>query len=200
MSGPVEFYFDFSSPYGYIAAQKIDQIAEENGRSCVWKPFLVGVAMKQTGMTPLIGQPMRGEYSLNDLNRLGRFMNVPFQMPERFPFLSVAAGRAFYWINDRDSDQARLLAKSLLHASFGEGGDISTPEAVADIAAALFVDRDELLAAMKDPAVKEKLKVETDQAIAKGVFGSPYFIVDGEGFWGSDRMWMVKKWLQQDGW
>ncbi len=200
MGGPVEFYFDFSSPYAYIGAQKVDQIAEDNGRACVWKPFLVGIAMKRTGMTPLLGQPMRGEYAHHDLKRMGRFLNVPFKLPEPFPFLSVPAARAFYWVHDRDPDQARLLAKALLHAAFGEGGDISTPEAVADIAAALFVDRDELLAAMQDPAVKQRLKTETDAAIEKGVFGSPHFIVDGEGFWGSDRLWMVKKWLQRGGW
>jgi 2-hydroxychromene-2-carboxylate isomerase len=77
---------------------------------------------------------------------------------------------------------------------------LSKPEAIADIAASLFVDKDEMLAALQEQAVKDKLRNETDKAIEKGVFGSPYFIVDGEGFWGSDRLWMVKKWLQSGGW
>lgn len=200
MSGPVEFYFEFSSPYGYFAAQKIDRIAEANGRACVWKPFLLGPAFKQTGMAPLLDQPMRGEYALHDWQRMARYMDVEWKMPAVFPVHTVAAARAFYWLDDRDPGQARLLAKSLYHVCFGLGGDISTPPAVADVAASLFVDRDQLLTALDDRAVKDRLRLETDRAMEKGVFGSPYFIVDGEGFWGSDRMWMVKKWLQSGGW
>ena len=200
MSEPIEFYFEFSSPYGYFAAQKIDQIAADNGRACIWKPFLLGAAYPKTGMAPLVHQPLRGEYAMHDWQRLSRYMDVAFKMPAVFPVHSVAAARAFYWLDERDADQARLFAKTVYHTCFAEGGDISTPEAVADIAAALFVDKDELLAALKDQAIKDKLRAETDKAIEKGVFGSPYIIVDGEGFWGSDRLWMVKKWLQSGGW
>lgn len=200
MSNEIEFYFEFSSPYGYFGSQKIDQIAADHGRTCIWKPFLLGATYPKTGMAPLVEQPMRGEYALHDWQRLGRYMQVDFKLPTVFPVHSVAAARAFYWLDGRDPDQARLFAKSVYQTCFGEGGDISTPEAVADIASAFFVDKDELLAALKDQGVKDKLRLETDTAMEKGVFGSPYFIVDGEGFWGSDRLWMVKKWLQSGGW
>ena len=121
-------------------------------------------------------------------------------LPARFPIPTVAAARAFYWAETRDPLQARLLAKSLFHAYFGEGRDISSAETVADIACGLHMDKDTVLAALKDDAVKQRLRDETDAAIERGVFGSPYIIVDGEGFWGSDRLWMVKKWLQSGGW
>jgi len=68
------------------------------------------------------------------------------------------------------------------------------------VAAPLGIDKAQLLAAVQDPAVKERLKRETTAALKKGVFGSPYFIVDGEPFWGSDRMWMIKRWLKSGGW
>ena len=200
MSGPVEFYFEFSSPYAYFAAQKIDQIAEDNGRACIWKPFMLGAAFSKTGMAPLTEQPMRGAYGLHDWERLGRYMKVPWTMPEKFPVHAIAASRAFYWLNERDADQARLFAKSIFHGIFGEGQDLSKPHAVADFASALFIDKEELLAGMQDQAIKKLLRDETETALERGVFGSPYFIVDGEGFWGSDRMWMVKKWLQSGGW
>jgi len=200
MSEPIEFYFEFSSPYGYFAAQKIDQIAADHGRACIWKPFLLGATYPQTGMVPLVHQPLRGDYALHDWQRLARYMDVPWKLPAVFPVHSVAVARAFYWLDGRDPEQARLFAKTAFHICFAEGGDISTPEAVADIASALFVDKEELLAALKTQAVKDKLRLETDTAIGKGVFGSPYIIVDGEGFWGSDRLWMVKKWLQSGGW
>ncbi|NQV46782.1 MAG: 2-hydroxychromene-2-carboxylate isomerase [Rhodospirillaceae bacterium] len=200
MTEVLEFFFDFSSPYGYFAAQKIDALAEANGRTVRWKPILLGLVFKETGMTPLTSQPVRGEYAKKDWQRMARYMDVPWQLPEPFPVATQAAARAFYWIDDRNPDQARLFAKSLYHAYFGEGLDISSPETVADIASALFADKDELLTALKEPTVKRRIRDETAKAIERGVFGSPYIIVDGEGFWGSDRLWMVKKWLQSGGW
>jgi len=200
MKDSIEFFFEFSSPYGYFAAQKIDQIAEQAGRKCIWKPFLLGATFKLTGMGPLTKQPMRGEYALHDWERLARYMDVPWKMPDPFPISAVAPSRAFYWVNEHNPEQARLLAKSLYQALFGEGQDISSPESVADIASALHVDRQALLDGMQSDQIKQKLRDETDAAIERGVFGSPYIIVDGEGFWGSDRLWMVKKWMQSGGW
>ncbi len=200
MSDSIDFYFDFSSPYSYFAANKIDEITEANDRTVNWKPILLGPVFEATGGSSPIGFSVKGPYSVHDCERMARFMNVQWKMPEKFPIFSVAAARAFYWVDDTDPDQARLLAKSLFHRLFGEGEDITSGEAVADVAGALHIDREELLAAIADPAIKQRVKDETDTAIELGVFGAPFFIVDGEGFWGSDRMWMVKKWLQRGGW
>ena len=200
MNTPIDFYFDFSSPFSYFAANKIDAIAEANGRTVNWLPILLGPVFEATGGSSPINFPQKGAYSIHDCERMARFMDVSWKMPEKFPILTVAAARAFYWVNETNPDQARLLAKSLFHRFFGEGEDISSAEAVADVAAALFIDRDELLTAIADPAIKQRLKDETGKAIERGVFGAPFFIVDGEGFWGSDRLWMVKKWLQRGGW
>lgn len=200
MNKTIDFYFDFSSPYSYFAANKIDAIADANGRSVNWKPILLGPVFKATGGASPISFPQKGPYSVHDCARMARFMDLSWKMPDPFPIFSVAAARAFYWVNDKDPDQARLLAKSLFHRLFGEGQDITSEEAVGDVASALHVDRDELRAGMADPEIKQRLKDETAQAIERGVFGAPYFFVDGEGFWGSDRMWMVKKWLQRGGW
>jgi len=200
MSKTIDFYFDFSSPYSYFAANKIDAIADVNGRSVNWKPILLGPVFKATGGASPIEFPKKGPYSKHDCARMARFMGLSWKMPDTFPIFSVAAARAFYWVDDKDPDQARLLAKSLFHRLFGEGQDITSGEAVADVASALHVDSEQLLAGINDPAIKQRVKDETAQAIELGVFGAPYFIVDGEGFWGSDRMWMVKKWLQRGGW
>ena len=108
--------------------------------------------------------------------------------------------RAFYWVADRDAGKARELAKALYRAYFVDGIDISAPSAVLDIAASIGVDRAALAAALEDPAVKERAKREVDAAIAAGVFGSPFFIVDGEPFWGSDRMPMIEEWVRRGGW
>lgn len=200
MTDTIEFYFDFSSPYGYFASHRIDDLAGKFGREAIWKPVMLGAIMKETGNRPLGHQPVKGDYARHDWERLGRQMQVPWVLPDPFPIPTLAAARAFYWLDDRDRDQARLFAKAAFATYFGEGRDITAAETVADVAAPLYVDRDELLAAVQQPEIKERVKRETADALAKGVFGSPYFIVDGEGFWGCDRLWMIRKWLGGERW
>lgn len=200
MSEPILFYFDFSSPYGYLASVKIDETVASFGREVKWKPMMLGAAMKETGNRPLADQPLKGEYCKRDWARLARHMGVPWKMPKPFPIATLAAARAFYWLDDRDPDLAKRFAHAAFDTYFGKGRDITAPETVAEIAAPLGVDKGALLAAVQDPAIKERLKQETTEALAKGVFGSPFFIVDGEPIWGSDRLWMVKHWLRDGGW
>ena len=78
MSNPIEFYFDFSSPYAYFAAHRIDELAEAFARDVTWKPTLLGVIMKTTGNTPLASQPVKRDYCTKDWDRLGRLMDVPW--------------------------------------------------------------------------------------------------------------------------
>ncbi|GIK99774.1 MAG: 2-hydroxychromene-2-carboxylate isomerase [Alphaproteobacteria bacterium] len=200
MAAPLDFYFDFSSPYGYFASKRIDEIGRRHGREVTWRPFLLGVAFKTTGQTPLVEQPLRGDYHRHDFERTARRYKLPFRMPESFPFASLAAARAYYWLADRDPGAAKGLARAVYDAVFGEGRDVTKAEAVADIAARLGVDRAALLAAVDDPAVKERLKAETEAAVRRGVFGSPFVLVDGEPFWGSDRLDQVEEWLATGGW
>lgn len=200
MSAPIDFFFDFSSPYGYFASTRIDAIAARHGREVIWRPFLLGAAFKTTGQAPLVQQPLRGPYHAHDFPRTARWLKVPFVMPESFPFASLAAARAFYWLADSDPALAKALARAVYLAAFGAGRSVTAAETVADVAAPLGIDRDELLAAVADPAVKDRLKRETDEALARGVFGSPFVFVDGEPFWGSDRLDQVEEWLATGGW
>lgn len=200
MADPIEFFFDFSSPYGYLGAQAIDQIGARHGREVAWKPYLMGATFKTTGTRPLLEVPMKGDYSKRDMARSARLLGVPFTMPPSFPFMSVAACRAFYWLHDQDPTHAIELAKALYRAAFADGRDIAAAASVVEVAAGLGIERDALGAALKDPAVKQRLRAEVDAAIAKGAFGSPYVIVDGEPFWGHDRLGHVEQWLETGGW
>jgi len=200
MATPIDFYFDFSSPYGYLASTRIDAVAARHGRTVTWRPFLLGVAFKATGQTPLAEQPLRGPYSLRDFARSARLLGVPFTLPTPFPFASLAACRTYYWLVDRDAGKAKALAHAVYRAAFGEGRDVRAVDAVAGIAQGIGIDPAAVKAACDDPAVKEKLKAATDAAIAGGVFGSPFVIVDGEPFWGHDRLEQVDRWLSTGGW
>ncbi|MEK9722625.1 MAG: 2-hydroxychromene-2-carboxylate isomerase [Rhodospirillaceae bacterium] len=196
MSEPARFYFDFSSPYSYFAAQKIDRMLEGCGRDCVWKPFLLGALFKLTGSQPLNTIPLKGAYAEHDWMRLGQMTGTPWTLPDPFPIPTQAAGRAFYWLDDQDPGLAKRFALAAFDTYFGRGESIMAPETVVGIAAGLGVDGDALKVALGDDAVKSRLKDETQAAIDAGVFGAPFVIVDGEPFWGNDRLWMIKRWLK----
>ena len=198
--GPIDFYFEFSSPYGYIASQLADDFERRLGRPLVWRPMLLGPVFKVTGQSPLTEIPMKGDYSKHDFSRSARMHGVEYRHPSKFPIGTVAALRAFYWTHDRDPAQARALAKALYRAYFADGTDIGPAPAVIEIARKAGIDGDALGAALEDPTLKERAKREVDAALAAGVFGSPFFVVDGEPFWGCDRMPMVEQWVKTGGW
>ncbi|GAA5174684.1 2-hydroxychromene-2-carboxylate isomerase [Niveibacterium umoris] len=197
MPAPIDFYFDFSSPYGYLAAEVIDTIASKHGRAVIWHPILLGAAFKAMGAVPLPNVPLKGEYVLRDVARSARFLGLPFKRPTHFPIPTQNAARAFLWLNDRNTTKARELARALYRAYFVEDINISEADTVLDIAAGLGIARVELSDAISTGAIKERLKAEVDVALARGVFGSPFFIVEGEPFWGVDRLPQIEKWLSE---
>ena len=196
MAEPIDFYFDFSSPYGYLASTEIDALAARHGRSVTWRPFVLGAAFKLTGQRALTEQPLRGDYARRDFARSARLLGVPFKLPDPFPFFALAASRACYWLEE--PSQAKALAKAVYHAAFGEGRDITPVLVVAEIARGLGIKG--LEQGLEQPATKAGLRDATDQALARGVFGSPFFIVDGEPFWGHDRLDQLDRWLATGGW
>ena len=186
MKAPIDFYFDFSSPYGYLASLQIEPLAAKHGRTVTWRPMLLGAAFKVSGVQPLVNVPLKGEYSKRDFLRSARFYGVPFRVPEVFPISTLHACRAFYATNDV------RLAKALFKAYFVDNLNISEAENVLKVAATLGLKPD-----LNDQAVKDKTRAEVDAAIAKGVFGSPYIVVDGEPFWGLDRFDQLDRWLRE---
>jgi len=199
MSQPIDFYFDFSSPYGYMAAQKIDALAAKYDRTVDWRPMLLGVVFKQTGMAPLTQIPIKGDYSRRDFERSARFHGVPFRMPPVFPIASQAPSRIVLWAKAQDPALAAKATLALYRAYFVDGLDISGPDTAADVAGKAGFDRTAARACIDDLAFKDALKRSVDGAIAAGVFGSPFIVVDGEPFWGLDRFDQVERWLAQGG-
>ncbi len=196
----IDFWFDFSSPYGYLAAQKIDALAAKHGHAVDWRPMLLGVVFKHTGGAPLTQLPMKGGYSTHDFQRSARFHGIgDFRMPSVFPIASQAPARIVLWAKANESTAGARLAKALYRAYFFDGRDISSPDVAAEVAGQAGFDAAAARAAVDDPAIKDALKREVETAIAAGVFGSPFVIIDGEPFWGLDRFDQIDRWLATGG-
>ena len=200
-AAPIDFYFDFSSPYGYLASTQIDALAERHGRTVAWRPFLLGAVFQHTGSRPLLDIPMKQDYAMIDMPRMARLFGVPIRMPSNFPFMAVPACRAFYWLVDQGrEDTAKDVARAVFNAAFVDDRPVAAPANVLEIADEVGVDGEALAAALKGPALKARLREVVDAAIELGVFGSPYIVVDGEPFWGADHLPLVEKWLETGGW
>jgi len=200
MGAPIDFYFDFSSPYGYFASRRIDAIAERHGRDVNWRPYLMGPVMKMTGAVPLSHRPIVYDYAFRDVLRTARLHDIPFDLPDPFPVRSVTPCRAFYWLVDRDPIQATELTHRIFTAFFVDGRNISEADVIVDLATDMGLDGEALRAALDEPAVDARVRRETDAAVERGVFGAPFIIVDGEPFWGNDRLAEVDRWLETGGW
>ncbi len=199
MNAPIDFYFDFSSPYGYFMSERIDAMAARFGRTVRWRPFLLGAVYKLTGTKALPSLPMKGPYSVHDFARTARFLGLECRIPEAFPIATQHAARAFYWLEDQDPALARRFAQAALRTYFVAGRDLSQLDTVLDLAAGEGADRAELAAALESDALKARLRDECDAAIERGVFGSPYVVIDGEPFWGVDRLPQIERWLESGG-
>lgn len=196
MADPIDFFFDFSSPYGYFAAEAIEPLAERFGRRVTWRPVLLGVIFKGTGAAPLMNVPVKGEYARRDWQRISALTGIAYQEPTRFPIPTQAAARALLYGREQQPERAGELARAWYRAYFAQGRDLSDPAVVLDIGAEQGLDRSALEEAIESAALKDALKAEVILAQSRGVFGSPFVVVDDEPFWGWDRLPMVAQWLQ----
>lgn len=194
-----DFYFDFSSPYAYIAAEKVDVLAASYGAIVNWKPFLLGAVFKETGGRVLISDhEWKASYAMADFPRAAQMNGLPYKHPSKFPQMSATACRAAAWIAQTHGNAAAsAFAKEVLRLLFVRDGDINDAAALSAIAQSLSIDAVAMIAATQDPVIKALVASQTAEAIAAKVFGSPIFVIDGERFWGSDRMVHLEQRLKE---
>ena len=197
MPEPITFYFEFASPYAYLAARRVDEAAARHGRSVDWQAISLAHVLKARGASRDAMGPEKLDYIMRDAERSAAMQGAPFRMPAVFPADSKAARQAFHRLKARDAALAARFARAVYHRYWGEGLDIATAEQIGEATAALGVGAQEVAAAMADPAARQAAIDATAQAIAHGMFGAPAFIVDGELFWGQDRIDMVEWRLAQ---
>jgi 2-hydroxychromene-2-carboxylate isomerase len=195
MKTPIEFYFDFSSPYSYLASELIEPLAARHDRGVEYRPTLLGAAFKVSGQRALTEIPLKGDYSRRDFARCARFYGIPLQIPEPFPVGTVTAARACLLLQREHPTLAVPFIHRVFRAYFVDGRNISAAEVVHAVLAESGADAAAVLEASGQPGNKEALKAAVEVSIARGVFGAPFFFVDEEPFWGSDRLPQVERWL-----
>ncbi|WP_326539213.1 2-hydroxychromene-2-carboxylate isomerase [Pseudorhodoferax sp.] len=201
---PIDFWFDFLSPYGYFASTRIDALAAQHGRSVRWRAFYMrGIMQDKLGQTrPFLEVPLKGDYYKRDVPRMARWFGLPFKSGGLGNFISANACRAFWLIDDLDPILAKRFAREIFEWHHVRATPPNTPEQIAQAAANVGLDaaRLDIAAAVQQAPAKERLRVETDAAVQAGVWGTPTFVVDGEMFWGADRLNLVDDWLRRGGW
>jgi 2-hydroxychromene-2-carboxylate isomerase len=188
---PVNFYFDFASPYGYFMSEKINAVASRYGRTVTWRPILLFAALRALGLPPPFEHPIKLKYITADFARSAKFLGVNYILPPGFPALTQHAARAFYLLNDKAPLAAVPFAQAVLKGYFQHGRNISN----VDVIAGMVCDQTDTLGhadAVRNLLNTDKARTLLQNAIAsavdKKVFGSPFVVIDGEPFFGVDRL------------
>jgi 2-hydroxychromene-2-carboxylate isomerase len=188
MTKTVEFFFDFGSPYTYLAYHQLPKIAAQQGATIVWRPVLLGGVFQATGNHSPMEVQAKARYSLLDLQRWAKRFGVPLQMNPHFPIntLHLMRGAVAMQMQGEAAFQGYLAA--VFSAMFEHPRNLNQPEVVAAVLAGINIDPTAFMGYINDPAVKDKLKANTAEAVARGVFGAPTFFVGEQMFWGQDRL------------
>jgi 2-hydroxychromene-2-carboxylate isomerase len=193
----LHFWFDFSSPYSYIASEWVEALAARNGRTVRWHALLLGVTFQAAELKSPVSYPIKRDYAVHDFARSARFEGVPYRHPDPFPIATQNAARVFYWLDAQDPARAVDWAHAGLRAFFARGVALNDPAALKALAAESGLDADAAERAWNDPPWKDRLKRANEEALAAGMFGAPSFLIDGELFWGNDRKPQIERWLSQ---
>lgn len=195
MADPIIFYWDFPSPYAYIGAHQIEAIAAKHGRVVDWRAISIGHLWKAIpDRTPF--PKIKMDYMMRDWTRSAQLSGLPIvTTPEPFPTDAKLPRLLFYRLKAQDPAKGAAFAKAAFRQYWGEGRDIAKPEHLSGLLKALNVPEGEIAAAAEDTLARQQVLDATAAATAAQAFGTPTFIVDGEMFWGSDRIDHIDRWL-----
>lgn len=199
---PIRFWFDFISPYGYLASLRIDELAARHGRTVDWRPLLVGVTVLRTmGLKPLMDTPLKKDYVLREIARYTRRHGVTLRRDVAArPMNPLPSARALAWLRAHAPPHAKPFARAVFHAVWAAGVDVVERDALIDCARRSGTPPALIDAAIEAPDAGALLRAEVQGAIDAGAFGSPFVIVDDEPFFGVDKFELIDEWLARGGW
>lgn len=190
----IEFWFEFASTYSYPAAMRIEALAASRGVSISWRAFLLGPIFREQGLTdsPFNVFPVKGQYMWRDMERTCNRVDIPFRRPSVFPRNGMLPARVACCFSD--APWLPAFVRAIYRANFDKDLDISSPAVVEQCLTALGQDGAAIIEASQMPAAKEKLRSQTAEAMQRGLFGAPSFMVGSELFWGNDRLEEALDW------
>lgn len=189
----LEFFYDFTSPYSWLASTQVEAVAARAGGQVRWRPFLVGGVFKATGNRAPLETPAKGRHMLVDLHRWARRYGLTLRFPRAFPLSSMLALRCA--LAAEGEGKLVPFSQAVFRAAFEEERDIASPEVLAALAAGVGLDGAALLAAA--PGQKEALARQTAEAVERGAFGAPALFVGDELFVGNDRLDFAEQALRE---
>jgi len=196
MNKTVEFYFDVGSPASYLAWKRLPAICEAAGAELALRPMLLGGVFQATGNHSPMSIPAKGSYIMSELEHFAQRHGVPFRHNPHFPINTLVLMRGATALQMRDEFRLIPYVDAVYRAIWVDGANMNDPAVMSSVLLHADFDPTALLALTNDPAVKERLKTVTQEAVARGVFGAPTFFVEGRMFWGQDRLEFVKEALE----
>ena len=187
MAKTVEFHFDFGSPYSYLAYKALPGIAAAQGAEILWRPMLLGGVFKATGNHSPVEIPAKGKWLQQDLQRWAAHYGAVFRNNPHFPVNTLVLMRGATGLQMRGTDFGRYV-EAMFRAMWEEPRNLGDAAEIATVLREAGFDAEAFLALVNDAEVKQQLKKNTEQAVARGVFGAPTFFVGDEMFWGQDRL------------
>ncbi|MBB3179788.1 2-hydroxychromene-2-carboxylate isomerase [Variovorax sp. Sphag1AA] len=193
MTKSVEFYFDFGSPASYLAATQLPRLCEEAGAELAWKPMLLGGVFQATGNHSPATIPAKGPYMMKDLARFARRYGVAFQFNPSFPINTLLLMRGAIGIQLHEPARFPAYVDAMYRAMWVEPRNLNDPATVGAVLQESGFDPAKMIALASAPDVKDRLKVATQEAVERGVFGAPTMFVGKQMFWGQDRLDFVRE-------
>jgi 2-hydroxychromene-2-carboxylate isomerase len=199
----IEFFFDCSSPWTYLAFHNIQPLAQEFGEQIVWRPILVGGIFNSINPSVYASRetpvPAKARYMKKDLADWVRSADLAIKMPPRvFPVNSVKAMRGCLWLGRNESDGMVAFARAVFEAYWGDDLDISQDAVLSGICDRVGIESEAFFQGIAEQAIKDQLKANTDEVIARGGFGSPTIYLDKtDMYFGNDRLPLIREALQR---
>jgi len=197
MAKQIEFWFDVGSPASYLAWFQLPKIAAARGAEISWRPMLLGGVFQAIGNRSPVELPAKGRWMHDDLPRWAARYGAPYERNPHFPINTLTMMRGAVAMQQKSPEDLERYLEAIFPAMWAHQRNMGDPEQLAAVLGAAGFDAAEYMAMVADPAIKERLKTATQEAVERGVFGAPTLFVDGKMFFGQDRLEFVADLLVQ---
>jgi len=194
----LEFFFDYGSPFSYLADTQLPDVAKRTGATLVYRPMLLGAVLKATGNSSPMAVPAKGAYMALELERWAKRYRVPFQS-NPFSFRSNTLRVMRGAVASHRLGVFDAYHPAVFEAVWGQPLNLGEDELLRGLLQRVAIDPERLFRTMEEQETKAELRRNTDEALQRGVFGAPTFFVGGEMFWGNDRLGWVEETLRRAG-